>query len=577
MAFPAAAWAGHARTPECPVEFCAGIAADGSRVVFPFTEELTPAAGGPQVYEWSKGRLRPLVSIPKGAQRPAPIGLQGASLDARHVFVETNYSLTSDDVDGGLWDLYDIVGGIPALVSTGPLDAQRAGNSMVSFAGASADGGRVFFDSFLPMVGDYPSSCSYIYERANGTTTPVVYGPEPQEPLPPHLCHGDSFGGVSGDGSHLFFSTERDLVAEDESDDDIYQRVGSALSILTTYPEPPVDNCVDRPKFADSSADGVVVLFTTSTQISAEDTDSGYDIYLRERDGTFRLVSRGTDGGTGCSFYGDRAIALSADGTIAIFETRSRLSPADTDSSNDLYRADAGGEMMLLSTGPTDPNVDEQSKVMPDWVTDVSADARSVAFETRQPLVAADKDRSMDVYVSVNGVTELASTGPLQGSSAASAELWGISEDGETVVFATKARLTRSDLDRDRDLYLRQIGPKRTVLASSEAISPQMRVSARGLLLGSGAAEVRVGCPKAETSGPCHGTMSLRRGRSGLGRSAFSIAAGRHGHVRVRLPRSLSPPRSMRVLARVRGIDRLGNSQLTVRRVRLTMRGPGGR
>ena len=121
----------------------------------------------------------------------------------------------------------------------------------------------------------------------------MVYGPEPQEPLPPHLCHGDSFGGVSGDGSHLFFSTERDLVAEDESDDDIYQRVGSALSILTTYPEPPVDNCVDRPKFADSSADGVVVLFTTSTQISAEDTDSGYDVYyLRERDGTFRLVSR---------------------------------------------------------------------------------------------------------------------------------------------------------------------------------------------------------------------------------------------------------------------------------------------
>ena len=32
----------------------------------------------------------------------------------------------------------------------------------------------------------------------------------------------------------------------------------------------------------------------------------------------------------------------------------------------------------------------------------------------------------MDVYVSVNGVTELASTGPLQGSSAASAELWGM-------------------------------------------------------------------------------------------------------------------------------------------------------
>ena len=127
------------------------------------------------------------------------------------------------------------------------------------------------------------------------------------------------------------------------------------------------------------------------------------------------LISRGTDGGPGCGFGGDRPIALSADGTIAIFETRAQLSAADHDASNDLYRAQDGAAPLLLSTGPTDPGVDEHSVVFPDWVTAVSDDARTVAFETKAPLVAADRDHSMDVYVNVDGTTALASTGPVSG------------------------------------------------------------------------------------------------------------------------------------------------------------------
>src|SRR5262249_40449414 len=197
--------------------------------------------------------------------------------------------------------------------------------------------------------------------------------------------------------------------------------------------------------------------------------------------------------------------ARSADARIALFQGPACLSPADTDSSNDLYRAEDGQAPVLLSTGPTDPNADEQSKVFPDWVAAASADGRTVAFETKEPLVAADRDHSMDVYVNVDGTTELASTGPVKGGSGAPPELLGPSADGSPVVFATKGALTESDLDRDRDVYLRRVGAGRTVLLSAERIAPAMRISPHGTVRASGFARVTVSCPKTETSGPCHG------------------------------------------------------------------------
>jgi hypothetical protein len=577
IAFPGTAWAGHARTTECPQELCAGVSDDGSRVVFPFAEELTRGSSWPQVYEWSAGRLHPLVEIPKGASRTHAIGLDGASGDVGHVFVETSLSLAPEDIDGGAWDIYDVGGGTPVLVSTGPLDVAVNGLSFASYDGASADGSRVFFRSLTPMVAGDASPCGGSYERANGITTRLTAGPNPILPLSPNQCYTQDFDGVSADGSHLFFTTDEDLLHEGRWGKDIYQRVGSSLSVLTTYPDPP-GTCIDIPKFGAASADGGTVLFSTNSPISPEDTDEAFDAYKREPDASFVLVSRGTDGGTGCGFGGDRPVALSADGRTAIFETGARLSPADSDSSNDLYRAEDGQPPLLLSTGPTDPNADEQSKVFPDWVTDASADARTVALETKAPLVAADRDRSMDVYVNVNGSMELASTGPRQGSAASAAELLGISDDGQTVAFATKGRLTDSDLDRDRDVYLRRVPTKRTVLLSAEEIAPRMRLGRRGLLQATGHAVVRVACPKAETSGPCHGTVSLSKGKKRLGSASFRIASGKRGKVSVRLPKSSSSPRSMRALALVRGTDRLGNSTVTTGSVRLTLRGkPGGR
>lgn len=595
LAVPAGAGAVQGYKAECQTAFCGGVSEDGSRAVFPFYEELTRGADRAQVYERVGGVTRALVPYPDDPPERTYVNLVGLSADARHAFVSTNLPLAPEDRDGGGTDVYDIFDGVASLLSTGPLDTQAEPGfgpmSMpISFMGASADGTRVFMDSlFEGLVPEDADRCVDVYERFAGQTRLISTGPTATPSFPEPNCDMASYDGLSSDGSHVFFKTGDHLIAEDEGGTDIYQRVGDALAVLTTYPE--VErNCVDVPWFGDASADGTVVLFSTNMPISPEDTDSTYDVYKRLPDGSYSLVSRGTEGGIGpCGFSGDKPVALSADGRTAIFETASRLSPEDKDSSVDLYSTDDSGAMSLITTGPADASLDEKVLVPPAWPADVSDDASHVAFESHQSLVAADTDNSVDVYLRAGGRTELISTGPLGGNANINADLLSISGDGQTIAFATKEQLTAEDTDHKMDFYVSRVGQvtrpgsasssakrskRRTVLISAESIPPLMRIFAHAKLLGSGKVAVRLTCPKAEKSGPCHGKLKLASSRRGkpLGVATFRIAPGKHKRVQVTLRRSLPMGPSGSLFARARGLDRLGNSAVVIRRVKLATR-----
>lgn len=598
LVVPAGAGAVQGYRAECQTAFCGGVSEDGARAVFPFYEELTRGAPRAQVYERFAGETRALIPYPDDPPKPTYAGLVGLSADARHVFVSTNLALVPEDRDGGGTDIYDVFGGVPTLLSTGPLDTQaEPGFGPMSlpmfFMGASADGTRVFMDSlFEGLVPEDTDRCVDVYERFAGQTRFISTGPTATPSFPEPNCDMASYDGLSSDGSHVFFKTGDHLIAEDEGGTDIYQRVGDALAVLTTYPE--IErNCVDYPWFGDASADGTVVLFSTNIPIVAEDQDSTYDVYKRLSDGSYSLVSRGTDGGIGpCGFGGDSPVALSADGRTAIFGTASRLSPEDTDSSVDLYSTDDSGAMSLVTTGPADASLDEKVLVGPAWPADVSDDASHVAFETRQPLVAADTDDSVDVYLRAGGRTELISTGPLGGNADTGADLLSISGDGLTIAFATKEQLTAEDTDHKMDFYVSRVGqvtrpgsasssitrpkrrPGRTVLISAESIPPQMRISRHAKLMGSGKVTIRLACPKAEKSGPCHGRLKLARSLYGksIGSTSFRIAPGKHRRIQVSLRRSLPMSASPALFARARGSDRLGNSATTARQITLASR-----
>lgn len=561
--FAPVAEAGRAITGPCRTVFCAGVSQDGSRVVFPFEEELTAGAGKRQIYERSGGKIRPLLP-PLTGYWPR---FDEVSADGAHVFVTTSHSLTPEDADGFGVDVFDVSAGGIALISTGPLDGP-SGTGLALFSGTSPNGQRAFFEAFGPMTPQDTDTCLDLYERSAGQTALVAPSPAPPPAYP--VCDGVRFGGVSAGGTHLFFSSGAELEPGDERGEDIYQQVGSTFTRLTTYPEPE-SGCVDLVKFADASSDGGTVLFTTNVQVVAEDTDSVGDVYKRRPDGTFVLVSRGTDGGSGqCGFDGDRPVALSADGGTAIFETTSRLSPADGDSSNDLYSANDNGAVELLSTGPSDANADGRANnIFPDWLALASDDARWVAFETHHRLMAEDRDDAIDVYLRGLGQTELISAPPGGAKQlGVNAELLAFSGNGQAVVFATKQTLVAGDVDRDRDVYLRWAGTERSALLSAETFAPKMRIGKRGTRPRPGRVAVRLYCPKAETSGPCRGRLTLKRSRRGarVGGASFEIAAGRTVPVEVRLRRRTAP---RFVFVRAKGRDAVNNVRTVDAPVRL--------
>jgi hypothetical protein len=593
---PSAAPAAQAYNADCQMRICGWVSEDGTRTVFPFYEELTPRAGRAQVYERAGGVTKALVPYPSDPPDPTYAAPLGISADAEHVFLWTNLALAPGDDDGNTSDVYDLSNGTETLLSTGPLDDQSSYSSgpgspfMMTFEGASADGSRVFLQSlFSPVVPEDTDRCPDLYERFAGRTTLVSTGPTATPAFPPGTCDLVRFGGLSADGSRVFFSTHDALVPGDEGDNDLYERAGSTVTLLTTYPD--VDGgCIDTPEFGDSSADGRTVLFSTNIRVVPEDQDRTGDVYKRNPDGSFVLVSRGTEGppvGGGCAmFEGDTPVAISADGGTAVFSTRFSLSPEDRDSSNDLYSVAGAGAPTLVSTGPTDPNTDSQFQR---WPADVSDDATRVAFETDQSLLAEDTDHRIDVYLRSPGSTELISTGPEADGGERDSNLVGISGDGRTVAFATSERMTGEDTDQAPDIYVRQVelqrlarsrvgtasklrgGSARTMLVSAESIAPRMRIARRGRLLGPRRGEIRLGCPKSEKTGPCHGSVVVRSHGSVAAKGGFTIRAGARRPVRLRLRRRVDA-RFLAVRVEVRGYDRLGNGRAVG--ARILLRGP---
>ncbi|MGE0066732.1 MAG: hypothetical protein AB7T48_05190 [Solirubrobacterales bacterium] len=570
LLMPASAVAGRAIDAGlgCRTAFCASVSADGSRVVFPYHGELIAGAGTWQLYEWHDGKVRSLLA--PGLSQGQFLQMEGASADATHVFVSTRAALSPEDTDGSALDVYDIQGGTPSLISTGPLDhpAEQTA-AMPFFQGSSPDGSRVFFQDTRALTVEDLDICPSLYERAAGQTRMIAPNPEPP-PFP--ICEWPDFGGLSRDGSHLFFVSGVDLQAGDDEGEDIYQQVGASLTRLATGPEP-ASNCTKRLRVFASSGNGDTILFSTNGPALPEDTNGTDDLYKRRPDGSFVLVSKGTPAAETCApSQSVRGVALSADGGTTVFETVAALSPADKDAAPDLYSADDNGAFELLSSGPTDPQVEEPTTIFPDWLSAASEDARTVAFETQQRLVAADRDDSADVYLRAGGLTSLLLEGP-PSRPAPTAELSGISADGNTVAFATRAGLVAGDTNRQRDYYLRRIGSKRPVLLSAETTAPAVWIARRAARLPAARVAIRLVCPKAEENGPCRGNLRLAQKRNAkpLGQRAFQIAVGKRKRIVVRLRRPL-PPAKQSLVARARGIDSLGNARVSTRTVRFGRR-----
>jgi hypothetical protein len=246
-----------------------GSSADGSRVFFETDERLTGADtdSNTDVYQRSGGTTTLLSTGSSGGNGAVDAFFGGANKDGTHVWFETRESMVVADTDGRQ-DVYDRSGGSTTLTSTGPSGGNGAFDA--SFQSASDDAGRVWIGTFERLAPTDTDSVFDIYERSGGTTTQVSLGPAggngPSDTF---------FDGASADGSRVFFETYDPLVGADtDSYVDVYQRYGGVTTQLSGS-----GSSTSYANFVGSNDNGTRVFFESGDNLVSADTDGKTDVY----------------------------------------------------------------------------------------------------------------------------------------------------------------------------------------------------------------------------------------------------------------------------------------------------------
>jgi hypothetical protein len=364
-----------------------GASADGARVFFHTAESIAGSDGDnmQDVYERSGGVTSRLSTGANGGNGAYGAFFKGASRSGARVFLQTNEKLQGDDTDSEV-DVYERFAGNTTRLSSGPAGGNGGFEEFFDafFAGASADGTRVFIETDEALVSSDVDIQTDVYERAGGLTSLVSVGPAGG-----NGSYDADFRGASEDGGRVFFHTAEVLSSSDtDLSTDVYERSGGATTLISTGPLD-VNGLLDA-SFVGASLDGDRVFFSTAISLLAADTDGGWrDIYERSA-GVTTLISTGSlEGGEHNAYFN----GSSQDGSRVFFYTPEPLVTTDTDAMNDVYEHSGAGTT-LLSRGPAGGNGAFGASF-----AGTSADGARVLLQTGEPLVATDSDSSLDVYL----------------------------------------------------------------------------------------------------------------------------------------------------------------------------------
>jgi hypothetical protein len=464
-----------------------GSSADGKIVFFETADQLMPGDTDSKrdVYERSydeepgiESYVTREVSLgPTGGNDAYDATFKGVNEEGTKVFFTTEESLVAEDTDHRM-DVYmrepESESGKTTLISRGASScAPECGNGSLdaNFAGASADGEKVFFVTQEKLTAADRDSSVDIYERNLVTeeTTLVSAGSASCLPECGNGPYSASLLGVSPDGSYAYFTTDEALAEEDgDSKTDIYVRelAGGGETRLVSKADAGCSGCGDEgkvPVFRGSSEDGSRVFFSTDEKLVGADNDGATDIYARDLpSGPTVPVSGGSEAKPAIF------AASSSDGEHVFFSTVERLLPAeDENTTSDIYEWSRGEPLRLVTSAPCTSNCDATFDA-------ASADSETVIFSTSAQLSVADEDNAEDIYAERVGSPEatLVSGGqaacvPGCGNGTADARFNRASSDAGHVVFTTSEPLSPEDGDIEDDIYSRDIAGEETSLITT--------------------------------------------------------------------------------------------------------------
>lgn len=337
--------------------FFDAASADGDRVFFSTGEALAAGdtdGGSSDIYQRSGGATT-LTSAGEGALGNGShfVQFKGISASGSHAFFETAEQLVAGDTDGGLTDVYQRSSGTTTQVTAGTeFDSSAFANVIVSFAGVSPDGARVFFEAQVTNMSGQLIGRD-IYERSSGTTTRVNQ--------PNSCCFSDSgrsshFKGVSsGSGEHVFFETTGKLTDDDvapgDSGDcdpfvageitcsDVYERSGGTTILVSVDARPPNTTITGGPT-------GETADRTPTFEFSADESFSTFEC-------RFDAAAFAACSGPG----GTHTPATQLDDGAHVFEARAidRLGNVETLTPTRSFTVDTTPPDVRITSGPEGP------------------------------------------------------------------------------------------------------------------------------------------------------------------------------------------------------------------------------
>lgn len=381
------------------------------------TELVTRTATGVPFAVWAEHRIDTEGTDSGGLERPHTVSEDGSAVT---LTVPRDRRMVAEDANS-VTDVYQIRGGETTWVSR-PTRSPAATPAPRLFQGASASGDKVVFTTAEAMTGDDQDSRKdlYVADLASDQLTRVSTGPlndnADEEAAAAH------FVTLSDDGSHVYFISGSQLVAEDgDGGASLYVR---NLSLGTTSHVAPATNPIDGDpatahsladertpfsgKWIDVTPDGQTAFISLATDVTLPggrggvDTDGMRDLFVWREDDGLRRVRQGVDAdantsslpGLGCFGQTQKGVgfpvpcrAMTDTGGLVFFETTDALVPADANVSLDVYgMSTADGSVELISP-PRESDVSSVSFV------DTSASGHHVFFLTRDTL---DPERDLD-------------------------------------------------------------------------------------------------------------------------------------------------------------------------------------
>jgi len=414
------AWLGRASHPVAsdPVGAAGPVAtsADGRYVAYASHSDTTSPGVIDGVWRWDTvSNTRSLVSVGAGgALADDSSGEPAISANGRYVAFSSDATNLVDNDTNDATDVFvrDMSTNTTERVSLAAGGVEVSDNSYTP--SISDDGRYVAFISDsddLSSLDNNLSSDAYVYDRVAKTVklASIAGGVQPD--------FGISEAVLSGDGKHLAFTTDSDLLTDENISDDVYLKNLSTGS--TTW--------ISRPKTTDPTAgggnqpsvsyDGQYVAFVGGNDIdNGLDPNPGSDVFVRDTVNRTTVRASVTAGGqyvSGTSF----GPALSSDGSRVAFASTANVSGNDTNGiKTDVFVKDlATGRVALVSTGMflDQKNADSNDPA-------ITRDGRYAGFVSSAGFADDDTNGLRDVYlraIDVPTVTSISPTSAARGSS----------------------------------------------------------------------------------------------------------------------------------------------------------------